>query len=393
MSLLFLLFMAAALAIAAGWRYQLAAPVFFVGYTYLFLLEKAHYLNHAYLFCWVAFVMCWLPAQRAFSADVLRRPALRRAHIPYWCLFVLQLLMAIVYIFGGIAKLNGDWLRGVPLNIWLSGKGDTPLLGPLLEQEWMPYFMSYGGVLLDLFVVPLLLFRRTRPWAFGFVLFFHAMNHLVFNIGIFPFLSIALTLLFFPPDFPRRALGWLERRLPITGAARRWWERKLAAAEATTAPPLPLWQETARLYRVVLAGLLLLAALHMLLPLRHHLFPGDVAWTEEGHRYAWRMMLRTKRGNGAFTVRHADGRTETIDPGRELRPRQERKLYTHPDMILQYAHHLRDRYGQRGEAVQVFADIHVRLNGRPARRFIDPEADLATIEWRFFQHSPWIEEQ
>ena len=35
----------------------------------------------------------------------------------------------------------------------------------------------------------------------------------------------------------------------------------------------------------------------MLFPLRAYaLYPGDVTWTEMGHRYSWRMKLRDKAG-------------------------------------------------------------------------------------------------
>lgn len=44
----------------------------------------------------------------------------------------------------------------------------------------------------------------------------------------------------------------------------------------------------------VLFGLYFL--IQLLLPLRHFLIEGNVAWTEEGYRLSWRMMTRDKSG-------------------------------------------------------------------------------------------------
>ncbi len=395
MTLFFFLLMFCAASIAAGWRYRLSAVIFFFGFSYLFLLEKAHYLNHGYLFCWISFVMIWLPADRSFSLAVLQDPGKARSKIPAWSVFILPFLMGVVYFFGGIAKLNPDWLRGVPINFWVQARSDLPLIGPLLEHPWAPYFFSYGGLMLDLFIVPLLLMRRTRKWAFLFVLFFHTMNLALFSIGIFPFLSLALTAMFFPPDFPRKVIRWLEGKLALVARLKLTWENRLARARdrhSKPEPPKLLWQENPRYRAAILTGLALVALFHVIAPLRHHLFPGDVAWTEEGHRYAWRMMLRAKTGYGKFLVVNTQSAdTLQVDPRKELQGKQARKLLTHPDMILAYAHHLRDTYQEEWQApVEVYADIMVRLNDDDYARMIDPDVDLARVEWKFFRPSPWI---
>ncbi|MCB0568258.1 MAG: HTTM domain-containing protein [Phaeodactylibacter sp.] len=387
MSILFLFICALAILVAVGKWYRISASLFALGFTYIFLLEKAFYLNHGYLFCWISALMPLLPANRAFSADVLRKPVLYRPAIPFWPLFLLRFLMGVVYVFGGIAKLNADWLHAVPLAQWLDAKGNIPLLGPLLEQGWMAWFMAYGGLLLDLSVVGFLLFRRTRPWAFAAVIFFHLMNLLVFSIGIFPYLSLALTALFFPPSFPRQAVGWLVARVRLVARLQEWWLRRIGTAEEKE----PLWQEHLRWRPVITAGIAVFILFHFAVPWRHHFFPGDVAWTEEGHRYAWRMMLRSKHGYGHFTVLDLDsGQRETANPGLWLSRKQEHKLYTHPDMILQFAHFLRDKYREQGRHVAVYADIQVQLNFRKYSPLIDPMIDLAQEKWRFFRRSEWI---
>ena len=384
-SLLFL-----SLFIAVGLWYRTATILFFLGFTYTFVLEKAHYLNHGYLFCWICFVMIFLPANKAFSVDVLLKPGLRQKQIPYWPIFLLVFMMGVVYFFGGIAKINPDWLVAMPLKIWLKHKTDSFLIGPYLDQEWVAYFMSYGGLALDLLVTFFLLNRKTRIWAFLFVVFFHFMNLLIFKIGIFPALSISLTLLFFAPEFPRNVLSWLGNYLPFIGSIERWWENLLEKRERSAIGTQDYWQNALSYRPIINAALILLCTIHLLLPLRHHLFPGDVAWTEEGHRYAWRMMLRSKTGYGQYVIVRADGSKERVKPADILGDKQNRKLYTHPDMILQFAHYLRDQYKAKGEEVEVYAEVKTKLNHRKYQYYIQPDVDLAKVEWSMFKTSDWI---
>jgi len=391
MTIFFLLLMGAAIGIALGWRYRACCWFFAFGFLYVFLLEKAYYLNHAYLFATIAFVMPFLPAQRAWSADVLRRPQISLRKIPWWPLLLLQFMMGVVYFYGGIAKINPDWLNALPLKLWLRDKSNMPLLGGLWAQEWVAYLMSYGGLLLDLLVVFFLIFRRTRWWALGFVLFFHLTNLILFKIGIFPFLSTTLTLLFFPPDFPRSLYRWLCLRFPRLKRINEWWIKKESiASEGISSSPISY---TPTQQKRIIALLSLFAFIQLTIPLRHHYFADDVAWTEEGHRYAWRMMLRSKQGYGSFFVQTKGyPKREKINIVDHLKDkRQRRKLYTHPDMILQFAHYLRDHYRQQGEEeVEVYADIRVRLNGRKYQPYVNPDVDLAKEEWSFLEEADWL---
>ena len=62
-------------------------------------------------------------------------------------------------------------------------------------------------------------------------------------------------------------------------------------------------------------------AIQLLVPLRHFFYPGNVSWTEEGHRFAWHMKLRSKRGVCTYHVTDpVSGRTWEIDPEPTLLP-------------------------------------------------------------------------
>lgn len=387
MSILFAVMIISAIGITIGKWYRFFSILFAIGFTYIFLLEKAHYLNHAYLFCWLSWIMVLLPADRQFSLRVWQFPDQRSDTVAFWCLFVLRFLIGVVYVFGGIAKLNADWLNADPLTQWMEYRSDLPVIGPILAWYITPYIMAYAGLLIDLFIVPALLYRRTRLWAFSVAVCFHLLNMLIFNIGIFPFLSIAMTALYFSPNFPRRMWRWASYRFrtiyQITAA---WRKRMLSATHATSRPNY--WSTDHKLASVILAAFI---GFHVMMPLRHHLFAGNVAWTEAGHRYSWRMMLRAKQGRGAFRVIDLNsGEHEYIYPDRYLSARQERKLYTHPDMIWQFAQAIRRQYAKQGKPAAVYAEIEARLNDRPYQVYVDPTVDLAKTRWSLFRTPEWI---
>lgn len=361
-----------AVLIALGVGYRVSAALFFLGFTYAFLLEQARYLNHFYLVCLVGFLLTFVPAHRALSLDARWRPSIRSETAPAWALWVLRFQLGIAYLYGGLAKLNGDWIRGEPFRAWLARRTDFPLIGPLFREDWMVYLLSYGGLAFDLLVVPFLLWRPTRAWAFGAVVVFNVMNARLFSIGIFPWLMIAATALFFSPDWPRRLLA-------------RWWRSAPAPPEATV---------PARSTGRTRAGLALLGAyvaLQLLVPLRHYLYAGDVNWTEEGHRFAWHMKLRDKDAWAEFLVTDpASGQTWVVHPGEYLTPWQEARMAARPDMILQFAHHLaRQLRPPGGGRVEVRASVEASLNGREPQLLIDPAVDLAA-EPRTLGAARWI---
>jgi hypothetical protein len=120
------------------------------------------------------------------------------------------------------------------------------------------------------------------------------------------------------------------------------------------------------------------AALQVGLPLRAHLYGGEVSWHEQGMRFAWRVMTREKNGAVTFHVRQTStGRAYQVSPSRYLTRLQERELAVQPDLILQLAHHIGADFARRGLGpVEVRAEAWVSWNGRDAALLIDPAIDL-----------------
>ncbi len=221
----FVLLAVLSLLIAVGALYRLAAILFFFAFTYVFLLDQARYLNHFYLVILIAFIMTLVPANRSFALDAWLRPRLSKDTVPAWSVWLFRLQFEIVYIYAGVVKVNPDWLRLEPLGMWLARRDDWPVIGPLFNEDWVVALAAYGVIALHIIGAPLLLFRRTRGYVMVLYFAFHLMNHFLFRIGIFPWVTMAGTLLFLEPDWPRRALRWAwqgaERALRRGGATAR----------------------------------------------------------------------------------------------------------------------------------------------------------------------------
>jgi hypothetical protein len=349
---------------AAGLLYRVASIALFLAFTYVFLLDQTRYLNHFYVVSLLALLLAFMPAHRSFSLDARLGLVRRSEFVPAWSLFLLRAQVAIVYFYAGIAKLDSDWLRGDPMGAWVAGRDDFPIIGRFFRHASAGLVFSWGGLAFDLLIVPLIAWRRTRPYAFVAAVLFHLMNAKLFSIGIFPWLMLAVSTVFFDPGWPRKVFAFIDR----------------TPGEAPAASP-------ARRLVLALGGAYL--ALQLAVPLRHHLYPGPVAWTEEGHRFSWRMKLRDKEASVRLTTRDKKtGETWTEALG-DLTTKQRRTMAAHPDMILQYVQHLAEIYREEGRDVEIYATARVSLNGRAPQLMVDPTVDLAR-QPRDLRHASWI---
>lgn len=361
--------------VMVGAFYRVSMTLFFLGFTYWFLLDQSNYLNHFYLISLVSFIMIFVPAHRALSVDALLRPSVRSSKAPNWTLWMLRFQVGVAYFFGGVAKINPDWLQGAPMVYWLAERTDFPLIGHLFTERWMVYFFSYGGLFFDLLVVPALLWRPTRTPALLVATMFHLTNAHMFSIGIFPWFMIAATWILFPPD-------WLSDLRP-------WRLGGEPEAEPEDEPAVP--QRLSSRQRITAALISVYVLWQVLLPLRHFLYPGNVSWTEEGHNFAWHMKLRGKDGDTTFYIYDKrTATTEEVDLSTRLTYRQYDEMSVRPEMILQFAHHLADELRQQGrENFSIHARAWAALNGRDWQLMIDPQVDLATTPRDIF-YKPWI---
>ena len=376
--LIYILAGIAAFFVAIGFKYRIAIITFFLAFTYIELMDKTYYLNHYYFMSLVSFVLIFLPANAYFSVDAYQNKELAFAKIPRWNLDILKVMLAVVYFYAGLAKINSDWLmEAMPLRIWLPTNADLPLIGSYLKETWVAYFFSWFGMVYDLGIVFLLLYKRTRLFGFFFVVVFHVFTRILFPIGVFPYVMIISTLIFFDANFHKKILYYISNWFKISTTI--WENNKTKAATFTN------------LYQTKLIFLSFFLLLQLVFPFRYLLYPNELFWTEEGFRFSWRVMLMEKAGYTEFKVTDAiSKKTIYVDNSAFLTRFQEKQMSFQPDFIVQYANHLHNFYKKQGiNNPIVTAESYVALNGRLSQRYIDPTINLAQ-EHDTFQHKTWI---
>jgi len=351
-----------------GFKYRFSMFCYTIMWASVYLMQKSSYNNHYYLLMLLCIIMTFLPAHKALSYDAWKNKAIRSISMPRWVWLFIVVQLWIVYTYASVAKLYPDWLDGTVPELLMRGRRDYWLVGEFLQKPWIKWVIAYFGLIFDLLIVPMLLWRRTRVPFFLLAIFFHLFNSFVFHIGIFPYLSLAFCVFFFPTE---KVNKYLLRN-----------KKEHYDGDQVIVP-----QNSA----ILKLTIVLWFVIQISLPLRHWLIKDNVLWTEEGHRLSWRMMLRTKSGRSTFKVVEK-GTTDTIrvNKNKYLSRKQRRVISTKPDVIWQFAQRLKREYEKEGKDIQVFVDAKVSVNGRPYEKLIDPKVDIANEEWNYFAHHDWI---
>ncbi|WP_417885319.1 HTTM domain-containing protein [Zunongwangia sp.] len=356
------------LLVMLGFKYRFSMFCYTIMWASVYLMQKSSYNNHYYLLLLLCFIMIFLPAHRALSYDAWKNKKIHRIAMPQWVWLVIVLQISIVYTYGSIAKMYPDWLDGTVPELLMKAKKNYALIGDFLQQSWIKYVVAYYGLLFDLLIVPMLLWKRTRFSFFCLAIFFHIFNSIVFQVGIFPYLSLAFCAFFFPTEQINKKLLFRKK--------------EYYSEDQIVVPP----------YRNLLITILSVwFTIQLLLPLRHWLIQDNVLWTEEGHRLSWRMMLRSKSGYSIFKVVEK-GTKDTIYINKKLylSRKQLRAINSKPDLIWQFSQHLKEDFAAKGKDVEVYVNTKISVNGRPKVQLINPDVDLANTEWNFFWHNDWI---
>ncbi|MDA9127204.1 HTTM domain-containing protein, partial [Flavobacteriaceae bacterium] len=349
--LLFFICGLSAFFVAIGYKYYMSIIIFFLSFTYIELMDKTTYLNHYYFVSILSFLMIFLPSNSSYSVDsYLQKKSFK--YTPKWCVDSIKLLLFIVYFYSGLAKINKDWLfEAQPLKIWLTtGSYDFPLIGSnLMQQEWFHYFMSWGGMFYDLLIPFLLIYTRTRVFGFLLVIFFHLFTVLLFPIGMFPYIMIMSSLIFFSSKTHKKILDFILK--PFIDKIKSIREMKIINIQKE---------------RISLIVVSVFFIIQFLFPFRYSLYPGELFWNEQGYRFSWRVMLMEKKGYTTFKVVNKENDNSFyIMNNSFLTELQERQMSFQPDFIIEYAHFLGNYYKNLGlNDIEIYADSYVALNGR-----------------------------
>lgn len=363
--------------IMLGAFYRIATILFALGWSLVYFMQKEHYNNHYYLVMLIAWFMVFIPANRYKAVDVWIWPKIRSNTTYLWTRLIFIIQLFIVYTFAAIAKLYPGWMNGDFLMILYERLANwahiniawDPLTEFLRSREFAKAF-AWLGFGFDLLIVPLLLWRKTRLIAFFAALFFHIFNSVTLHIGIFPYFALALAVFCFPTDFIRKL----------------FFPRK-----ASFLPGSSEFQPRYQNKNFFAFVFVLYFAWQIYLPLRHWQIPGDVLWTEEGHRLSWRMMLRTKSASTQFyMLDKSTQEKQRVDLTQYLTPLQRNRIATRPDMIWQFAQYLKKIEASQGREIEVYVESRLSVNGGPYHEYINSEIDLADTKWKYFGHQEWF---
>ncbi|MEG0695688.1 HTTM domain-containing protein [Algoriella sp.] len=373
--------------IAFGFAYRFSTIIFALLWSLTYFMQKTSYNNHYYLFMLISWMMTIIPAHHFFSVDSLMFPKIKRLTCRNWVptLFIIQLL--IVYTFAAVHKIYPDWFNGVFLQMKFEQYGELLMfkynlagLGKVVSSLEFAQVFAWLGFLFDLLIIPAMLFKKTRGLAIKCAIFFHIFNSAIFGIGIFPFFALAMMIFFYDPVkiqemiFPKKSF---------------MMDRSDEDNLLTTR-------------RVMFSYLLCFYVIwQVYLPVRHFFIPGNVFWTEEGHRLSWRMMLRNKAGEIEVFVAQPDPKKKGKFLKREkvklddyLTYKQISKMAVSPDMMWQFARFVKHDYNEKGiKDVKVFVDAKVSVNGSDYYQFTNPNYNLGFTTWSYFGHQKWIKNQ
>lgn len=365
---LYSLFILCALLAALGVFFRLSMAVALLGMAYSFLIDKTIYNNHYYLFLLFGFLLLFTQAHKGLS---LQRPR-TVAVVPFRQLWALRFMVCTVYFYGGVNKLNHDWLvYAEPVYTWLPKMygGWVLTLSPEAYSA-MAFVTAYAGLAIDLFSGIFLMFKNPLRKVLLWVLFvFHVTNAVFFNIGYFPYFSMAALVLFMDPVWLAQKTAHMFKRVPV-------------AAVRGGLPALALG---------------LFVAVQLALPLRHWLIPGNYLWHERGILFSWTMKLRDKEPIIRITYKVSGSNEEHEVPIHEYTGlRQLKHLGYRPLDLVRFAHfmeeELKPRYQNRD--IRVYAEVYTRLNHyRPFQLLVNPYVDLTTLDVDnkiSFENYTWI---
>ena len=339
-----------AISLTQGRAQLLALLLALLSFGYFFALDKAFYgnLNLALLMMLLALLsaQCWRarPAPNSTTPLGLATP---------------RVLLASIYFYAGLVKLDPDWLGGGTLAAFF---GAPPPPSPGLVA------MSWLGAAFDLLIGPLLLWPRTRKGAIALALGFHAVNFIALDVASVALSFAALTLAAFLPE--RRAARWLEL-VPCWPADDAW-------GRSRSTSPEPLW--------AVLSAAFLATAL--LVPLRPYIEAQGQSsrWTHHAQDFSWWLRSTHVKAEVEFWLVVDDQAREKIDVARYIDVKAQGNFALDPYLVAQFARHVaadvaRDR--PEAERVSVYVTSSAQLSARAPQPLYREEVDFVAAPLRY----------
>ena len=369
---------------------RISTLIFFLCFTYFWLLDKGYFNNHYYFISIICFLIVIINPNSSFKKNI---------YVPRISLICLQAMIFIIYFIAGINKLNPYWLIDMQpmshiLETQANETGNTFFINPIVLG-----FVTYGGVFYDLTIGFLLLWKPTRALGFILVFVFNIINYLLFKeigeIGVFPLIMISTLILFIRPESLDN-LFKLNTKPKIKTTQHRW-------------------------INIFIISFLFI---QIIIPFRHLLIKGHVDYNTMGQRFSWRMKTMYKKPYTAGVIgfdiylktngykekiAHVnlynleDFSDEYATSSMYLTQKQKTALLYYPDMLPIFCNQLEEVLKDYlSKQIKVDFDIIINAQcemgfmGRAPQAVIDPSVDLTRVSssntntWMYkLQQSPW----
>jgi len=371
-----------AVLIALGLFYRYAMTFFFLGFSYFSLVDKTLYNNHLYLIMLLALVMIFIKADAKYSLINLIKKKRKTVAIPIWNQRILMFVIGLPYFFGGIAKFSPNWLSTSLVSDVIK-KSDAGFLQQLFSHEILTALIKYGGLIYDLGIVFLLLYKRTRIFGFVVLLVFNLTNHSVlFNdIGLFPFLMICAAIVYFDSNKIGRFFDQLLTKIGLI---------KANSTPLNIDNPIVLTSSNKR----TAIFLTVFVLFNVLFPLRHFVLTGNPEWTGVAQKFAWRMKLQSKT-IVVFDMNLKDaatGQIMNVKPKTFLTKNQEIHIADDPYQFITLAKYISQQAKEKTDLSDpsVIADIKVIFNGKAIQPIFNDNLDLSKLSNAKLSNQDWL---
>ncbi|MDG1476918.1 MAG: HTTM domain-containing protein, partial [Vicingaceae bacterium] len=370
--------------------------IIFLGFSYVFLLDRGYYNNHFYFYCLLLFLFIFVDAGWCSLEKKIKKVS-----VPYWHVLIFKVQIFVVYFFGAIAKIDYDWLNGYPLRYWLWYSSEN--LPEWIQGYYRTYeaaiIFSYTGLLFDLLAGFALFSKRFKRVALIFVLFFHFQNIFYFDIGTFPFAMLGCTLMFANPKYGEKIVTAFNLGLykviwkfltnnPIKESF-KWFFTKSPEIEVQNSVTIT---KNSVAQQIIKVTLIVWLSFQFIIPLRLYAYKGNASWTGEGHLFAWRMMLVDTVNAVRYWVEDEEtGERFPIAIDQYLTFRQFYKMSRTPKSFLLFAHFLRDEIVKETNRKPIIRmEILKSVNNRPPMLLNDTTLNYAEVEYSAIKKMNWI---
>ena len=327
---------------------RISCLIFFLTFTYLWLLDRGYFNNHYYFISIITFLLFFLNKKSSFKKNY---------YAPKINIVAFQIMIFLIYFISGVNKINPYWIFDLqPMTHILQTKAQVSG-NNLFSNNIIISLFTFSGLIYDLVIGFFLIFKRTRILGFIFVLIFNSLNFFLFKdvgeIGVFPFLMISTLVLFIDPDKIQKLLKVKKNEKVI-------------------------------LQNKSFVNLLIIFFIiaQVLLPFRHVLVKGNVDYNGVGQRFAWRMKIMYKESKIDFFLKNKlTGDKYNVDVTKMLTPIQYNNLKYYPDLILPLAHkmksHAISEFGIKFP--EVTCVFKTSFMGKKEQLLFSPKKDLTLI--------------